>query len=99
MSTATMGTQQQIVRDREREEADCPKDEPMPEVSPNTEHMGVARALGQGILQNGAVQVGVGVLAAAAAGLVLVSMAGVGAAAVAGGAGYLAYRELRGKRV
>jgi hypothetical protein len=69
------------------------------EVSPNAERMGVARALGQGILQNGAVQVGVGVLAAAGAGLVLVSMAGVGATAVAGAAGYLAYHELTAKRV
>jgi hypothetical protein len=75
------------------------QEEPVPEVSPNTERMGVARALGQGILQNGAVQVGVGVLAAAGTGLVLASMVGVGAAAVAGAAGYLAYRELSGKRV
>ena len=94
-----MGTQQPTEQDRERDEADGPKQVPVPEVSPNTERMGVARALGQGILQNGAVRVGVGVLAAAGAGLVLVSMAGVGATAVAGAAGYLAYRELTAKRV
>ena len=94
-----MGTQQQSVQDRLRPSPDGQKEEPVSEVSPNTEHKGGVRTLGQGILQNGAVQVGVGVVAAAGAGLVLVSMAGVGAAAVAGGAGYLAYRELSGKRV
>ena len=92
-----MGTQQQTVQDRIRPSPDG-QEEPVREASPNTERMGGVQALGQGILQNGAVQVGVGVLAATAAGLVLVSMAGVGAAAVAGGAGYLAYRELSGKR-
>ena len=99
MSTATMGTQQQTVQDRERDEADCPKGEPVPEVSPNTQRMEGVRALGEGIIQNPAVQVGVGVVAAAGAGLVLVSMFSVGAVAVAGAAGYLAYRELSGKRV
>ena len=99
MSTATMGTQQQTVQDRERDEADCPKEEPVPEVSPNTQRMEGVRALGEGIIQNRAVQVGVGVVAAAGASLVLVSMFSVGAVAVAGAAGYLAYRELSGKRV
>jgi uncharacterized protein YjbJ (UPF0337 family) len=99
MSTATMGTQQQTVQDRERDEADCPKEEPVPEVAPNTQRMEGVRALGEGIIQNRAVQVGVGVVAAAGAGLVLVSMFSVGAVAVAGAAGYLAYRELSGKRV
>ena len=99
MSTATMGTQQQTVQDRERDEADCPKEEPVPEVSPNTQRMEGVRALGEGIIQNPAVKVGVGVVAAAGASLVLVSMFSVGAVAVAGAAGYLAYRELSGKRV
>ena len=39
-----------------------------------------------------------GVAAAAGAGLFVVSLLGVGPAVVAGGAGYLAYRELSGKR-
>jgi hypothetical protein len=94
-----MSAQQQTVQDRFRPSPDGQDQEPVPEVSPNTERMGAARALGQGILQNGAVHVGVGVLAAAGAGLVLVSMAGVGATAVAGAAGYLAYHELTAKRV
>ena len=94
-----MSTQQRIVHDRFRPSPDGQEQEPVHDVSPNTERMGVARALGQGILQNGAVQVGVGVLAAAGAGLVLVSMAGVGATAVAGAAGYLAYHELTAKSV
>jgi hypothetical protein len=59
--------------------------------------MGALQELGRGVLQSNAVQVGTGVLAATAAGLFLVSMVGVGAAAVAGGAGYLAYRELTAK--
>jgi uncharacterized protein YjbJ (UPF0337 family) len=99
MSTATKGTQQQTAQDRERDEADCPKEKPVPEASPNTERMGAARALGKDIIQNPTVQVGVGVVAAAGVGLVLVSMFSVGAVAVAGAAGYLAYRELSGKRV
>jgi hypothetical protein len=94
-----MSLQQQTVQERFRPSLDGQEQEPVDEVSPNTERMGVARALGQGILQNGAVRVGVGVLAAAGAGLVLVSMAGVGATAVAGAAGYLAYHELTAKRV
>ena len=97
MSTATMGTQQQTAQ--ERDEGDRPKDKPVPEVSPNTQRMEGVRALGEGIIQNPAVKVGVGVVAAAGAGLVLVSMFSVGAVAVAGAAGYLAYRELSGKRV
>jgi uncharacterized protein YjbJ (UPF0337 family) len=99
MSTATMGTQQQIVQDRKRDETDCPKDQPVPAVAPNTDRMGGVRALGEGIIQNPTVQVGVGVVAAAGAGLLLVSMFSVGAVAVAGAAGYLAYRELSGKKV
>jgi hypothetical protein len=99
MSTSTMDKQQQTVQDRERYQADCPKEEPAPEVSPNRQRMEGVRALGEGIIQNPAVQVGVGVVAAAGAGLVLVSMFSVGAVAVAGAAGYLAYRELSGKRV
>lgn len=39
-----------------------------------------------------------GIAAAAGAGLLAVSFIGVGPAAIAGAAGYLAYRELSGKR-
>jgi hypothetical protein len=39
-----------------------------------------------------------GVAAAAGAGLLIASVIGVGPAAIAGAAGYLAYRELHGKR-
>ena len=49
------------------------------------------------VAHNRAAQLGLGVAAAAGAGLLFVQMVGVGAAAVAGAAGYLAYRELSGK--
>ena len=96
-----MSTQQQPVQDRIRPslDGDGQNEVPAPEASPNTARMEGVRALGQGIIQNPAVQVGVGVVAAAGASLVLVSMFSVGAVAVAGAAGYLAYRELSGKRV
>ena len=95
-----MSTQQQEVQDRIRPslEGDGQNEVPVPEASPNTDRMGGVRALGEGIIQNPAVKVGVGVVAAAGAGLVLVSMFSVGAVAVAGAAGYLAYRELTAKK-
>jgi hypothetical protein len=93
-----MSTQQKAVQDQETDEANRPKDQPVTEASPHTDRMGEVRALGEGIIQNPAVKVGVGVVVAAGASLVLVSMFSVGAVAVAGAAGYLAYRELTAKK-
>ena len=92
-----MSTQQETTQDRVRPSSEA-QDEQLAKVPSNKERVGAMQELGRGVLQNSAVQVGVGVLAATAAGLFLVSMAGVGGAGVAGGAGYLAYRELTSKR-
>jgi hypothetical protein len=90
-----MDTRQQTQDDRIPLENGAQTMEAAPSASTN---MAVVRALGQSVLRSETVQVGVGVLAAAGAGLVLVSVAGVGATAVAGAAGYLAYRELTTKK-
>jgi len=92
-----MSTQQETERDRLRLSPEA-QEEQFAKVPPNKERVGQIQELGRGVLQSKAVQLGVGVLTATAAGLFLVSMAGVGGAAVAGGAGYLAYREMSGKK-
>jgi len=92
-----MITQQETAQDRIRLSPEA-QEEQFAKASPNKERVGAMEELGRGVLQSKALQVGVGVLTATAAGLFLVSMAGVGGAAVAGGAGYLAYREMSGKK-
>jgi hypothetical protein len=92
---ATMSVQQQTMRDRETAKVDAPKDGP--EAPAHTGLQATTKAVLQDIAQSRPMQVGLGVGAAAVAGLFLVSMVGAGAAAVAGAAGYLAYRELKGK--
>ncbi len=90
-----MRAEQQTMPDRKAVEAGGPNGTPEPAVSPNA--AGGVWAVAQNIVHNRPLQVGVAIAAAAGAGLLLVSLIGAGPA-VAGVAGYLAYREMCGQR-
>lgn len=63
-------------------------------------HRAAPKDITESVLPTGSWQrVTVGVAAAAGSGLLAVALIGVGPAAIAGAAGYLAYRGLRGERV